>query len=94
MRFSGFEPRGRLKQQIRFRRPFFQQATTAIRQKQPTATPISAARPDKPPSEAAEIPPSKVRSLSAKAYRQKREEGVRVVSLKPMRNENGKIKQG
>lgn len=24
----------------------------------------------------------------------KREEGVRVVSLKPMRNENGKIKQG
>ncbi len=71
MRFSRFEPRGRLKQQkYVFRRPFFQQVATAIRQKQPTATPISAARPDKPPSEAAGIPPSKVRSLSAKAYRQ------------------------
>ena len=52
MRFSGFELRGRLKQQIRFRRPFFQQATTAIRQKQPTATPISAARLAKSLSEA------------------------------------------
>ena len=37
MRFSGFEPKGRLKQQIRFRRPFFQQVATAIRQKQPTS---------------------------------------------------------
>ena len=51
MQFSRFEPRGRLKQQIRFRRPFFQQATTAIRQKQPTATPMSAVRPDKPPGD-------------------------------------------
>ena len=50
-----------------FRRPFFQQAATAIKQKQPTATPMSAARPDKPPSEAAGIPPSKARKSSAKA---------------------------
>mgnify|MGYP006919900078 FL=1 len=52
MRFSRFELRGRLKQQIRFRRPFFQQAATAIRQKQPTGTPISAARLAKSLSEA------------------------------------------
>ena len=68
MRFSRFEPKGRLKQQkYGFRRPFFQQAATAIRQKQPAATPMSAARPDKPPSEAAVIPPSKARKSSAKA---------------------------
>ena len=57
MRFSGFEPKGRLKQQkYGFRRPFFQQGATAIRQKQSTATPMSAAQPDKPPSAAASTP--------------------------------------
>ena len=39
MRFSRFEPRGRLKQQIRFRRPFFQQATTAIDKSNPPPHP-------------------------------------------------------